>query len=335
MPATNSTLSRRRFLAGCSAGAIGIAAGIAGRAAESKTALISVTLDLEMSRHYPKRGMMEWDFQKGNLDAPTKQYTVDAASVLKKSGGSLHAFLVGRALEQQDVTWLTGLIEDGHAIGNHTYDHVNVRAGNPDSVQFRFKRSPWLVEGRTPAELIRHNIDITTNAMKSRLSIAPNGFRTPGGFNPGLTDRPDVRSMLREQGFNWISSMYPRFKTGGEGEAPTEQVYQNIVAAQKDAQPFRYDDGLIEIPMSPISDVHAFRTLRWSLDSYLEAIRRSVEWTIETGGVFDYLAHPSCLVVEDPQLKTIQLMCDLVAKAGPRAKIVTLDEVANRVANGV
>jgi hypothetical protein len=33
---------------------------------------IAITMDLEMSRDYPQRGMREWDFQKGNLDEETK-----------------------------------------------------------------------------------------------------------------------------------------------------------------------------------------------------------------------------------------------------------------------
>ena len=42
----------------------------------------------------------------------------------------------------------------GHPIGNHTYDHVYVLAKKPEEIQFRFKRSPWLIEGKTPAEVI-------------------------------------------------------------------------------------------------------------------------------------------------------------------------------------
>ena len=34
-----------------------------------------------MSREYPQRGMMEWDFQKGNLDEATKKYSVAAAKL--------------------------------------------------------------------------------------------------------------------------------------------------------------------------------------------------------------------------------------------------------------
>ena len=323
-------VSRRRFLAGLSAAGLGTAAAIAGRgaAADRPPALIGVTLDLEMSRHYPKRGMLEWDYQKGNLDQPTKDYTVEFARVLKQNGGLLHAFLVGRVLEQADVSWVQQLAEDGHAIGNHTYDHVNVLATTPEQVQFRFKRSPWLVDGKKPAEIIRSNIEVTTRAMKQRTGISPNGFRTPGGFSAGLSERPDVRRILTNQGFDWISAKYPPFKTSAPEVEPDETVFQNIVRAQSAAQPFRYEDGMVEIPMSPISDVHAFRTLRWSLDSYLEAIRRAVTWAIENGGVFDYLAHPSCLVVEDPELKTVRLICRLVQEAGDAARLVTLDKIA-------
>ena len=68
------------FLAGSVAATMGAAVGF-GRsraAAFDDKALIAITLDLEMSRHYPKRGMMEWDYEKGNLDADTKRYAVEA-----------------------------------------------------------------------------------------------------------------------------------------------------------------------------------------------------------------------------------------------------------------
>jgi len=325
-----AALTRRRFLSGALAAGITAASVRYGRPAEPGPALISVTLDLEMSRHYPLRGDLEWDYRKGQLDAATKQYTVDAAAILKRHGGRLHTFCVGQVLEQPDTGWLEQLAADGHAIGNHTYDHVNVKATRREDIQFRFQRAPWLIAGREPAEIIRHNIEMTTRALRERTGVEVNGFRTPGGFSNGLTDRPDVRAMLRNLGFRWISSGYPKFQTGGEGDAPDETVFRNIVDAQKAAQPFVYDDGLIEIPMSPISDVHAFRSLRWSVDAWLEALRRSVTWAIETGGVFDFLAHPSCLVVEDPQLRGIELVCRLVSDAGPRARLATLDIIAGR-----
>ncbi len=91
-----------------------------------RKALVAITLDLEMSAEYPTRGMTEWNYRKGDLDADTKKYAVGAAKVAKDRGGLIHFFAVGRTLEQEDVGWLKDLAAAGHPVGNHTYDHVNL-----------------------------------------------------------------------------------------------------------------------------------------------------------------------------------------------------------------
>lgn len=319
--------TRRRFL---TTAAIAAAAGIARADVPQDKALVAITLDLEMSRNFPLREDMHWDYEKGNLNARTKAYAVEACRRVKASGGVLHCFAVGRVFEQEDVEWLKGIAEAGHPIGNHTYDHVNVLATRPDDIQFRFQRAPWLIEGRTPADVIRDNVRLTTAAMKTRLGLPPAGFRTPGGFQNGLRDRPDVRAMLRDQGFGWVSSLYPPHEVSPPSEKPGAGVYESIIAALAKAQPFVYPDGLIEVPMSPISDIGAFRTGRWHLDWFLQAVRLGVEWAIENRATFDFLGHPSCLYVTDPEFRTIDLICDLVRKAGNRADLVGLDSLASR-----
>jgi peptidoglycan/xylan/chitin deacetylase (PgdA/CDA1 family) len=328
----STRINRRMFLAGSVAATMGAAAGLGrSRAAglEGK-ALIAITLDLEMSRHYPKRDMMEWDYEKGNLDADTKKYAVDAGHVAQEHGGLIHYFCVGRTLEQPDVGWLKGLVAAGHKVGNHTYDHVNVRAKTAAEAQFRFARSPWLVRGKPIEQLIRENIETTTLAMKQRLGVTPDGFRTPGGFTDGLDARPDLQHMLLDLGFTWVSSKYPAHLRGKEHEKPTADVYASIVATQAKSQPYVYPSGLIEVPMSPISDVTAFRSTFWKLDYFLAAIQKGVEWAIEHRATYDLLCHPSCLVVEDPHFETIKLICDLVNKSADRAAIVGLDAFAAR-----
>ena len=64
-------------------------------AADNDKALIAVTLDVEMSMHYPKRGMVEWNYEKGNLNEPAKRYTVEACRKVKARGGKIHTFVVG------------------------------------------------------------------------------------------------------------------------------------------------------------------------------------------------------------------------------------------------
>jgi peptidoglycan/xylan/chitin deacetylase (PgdA/CDA1 family) len=228
------------------------------------------------------------------------------------------------------VDWLKEIVQAGHPVGNHTYDHVNVKATRPEDIQYRFTRAPWLIEGKKPAEVIRENIRLTNAALKARIGIEPAGFRTPGGFANGLTDRPDVQQMLRELGFTWVSSQYPAHAGGSLGQEPDAGVLDSIVRAQRQAQPFVYPKGLIEIPMSPISDIGAFRGGRWKLDWFLKALRLALEWVIDQRAVFDFLGHPSCLYVMDPKFQAIELICEMVSKAGERAALVDLGTIAER-----
>jgi peptidoglycan/xylan/chitin deacetylase (PgdA/CDA1 family) len=298
---------------------------------ETPGAQVAITLDLEMSRDYPVRGVDEWNFEKGNLDQPTKEYSVEAARRVAAAGGRLHFFCVGRVLEQRDAQWLQDIAAAGHPVGNHTYDHVNLLATTPEQIQFRFQRAPWLIAGRSVEDVLRENVAITTLALKERTGITAAGFRTPGGFQRGLLDRPDVQQWLLDAGFPWVSSLYPAHATSEVGQPPSEAVLSNIARVAVETQPCRYPNGLIEIPMSPISDVGAFRTGRWQREWFVQAVEQAVTAVIQQGGVFDFLAHPSCLVVEDPEFVVIERICQLVRESNGRARLATLDDVAKSV----
>jgi peptidoglycan/xylan/chitin deacetylase (PgdA/CDA1 family) len=339
MPPKVPVLTRRGLLARGSAWSLAaLASGIASRAPSpavngadgNRPALISITLDLEMSRNFPEWEQTHWDYEKGNLDEATKKYAVSAARRVKERGGVIHFFCVGRVLEQDNVDWLRDIAGAGHPVGNHTYDHVYVLAKTVDELQFRFKRAPWLLRDMPVPQAITDNIALTTTALKQRCDIKVDGFRTPGGFATGLKGREDVQKILLDQGYKWCSSLYPPHANSTAGVAPTAKEFDSIVAAQVAAQPFRYPTGLVEVPMSPISDIGAFRTGRWKLADFMTAVRLGIEWAIEHRACYDFLAHPSCLGVVDPDLKTIDLICDLVAKAGDKAKLAPLGELAER-----
>src|SRR5262245_33646263 len=229
--------TRRGFLTTTVAAGATLAAGGRSPSAEDR-AQIAITLDLEMSRNYPAWDQTHWDYEKGNLDGATKRYAVEASRRVKARGGHIHFFALGRTMEQEDVGWLREIIEARHPVGNHTYDHVNVKATRGEEIQFRFRRCPWLIAGKEPAAAIAENIRLAGAAFKERLGIEAVGFRTPGGFADGLADRPDVQRMILAQGFTWVSSRYPAHATGQVGEPPGERVFAAIVAAQERAQPF-------------------------------------------------------------------------------------------------
>jgi peptidoglycan/xylan/chitin deacetylase (PgdA/CDA1 family) len=296
-------------------------------------ASIAITLDLEMSRNFPTWDQTHWDYEKGNLDSATKAYAVEAARRVKAHGGVIHFFALGQTMEQEKIDWLREIAHQGHPIGNHSYDHVNVTATRLEDIQFRFRRAPWLIEGKAPAEVIASNIRVSARALEQRMGIAPVGFRTPGGFAGGLTDRPDIQTMLLKLGYWWVSSKYPAHPIAPTGGKPPDaKVIAGIIAAQEKAQPFVYPSGLVELPMSPISDIGAFRNGRWPPDAFREAIRSGVEWAIKRNAVFSFLGHPSCLLATDPSFRTIEMICDLVHSAGDRAAIVDLQSIARRIA---
>lgn len=334
---TPNQLDRRAFLGrGLVAATTAAAWSVnAGAAVEPPPALISITLDLEMSRNFPEWELTHWDFEKGNLNEAAKLYSVRAAERVKAAGGVIHFFCVGRVLEQENVDWLSNIHEAGHPIGNHTYDHVYLLAKTSDELQFRFRRAPWLLRGMSVPEVIADNIALTRSALKTRCGIVEQGFRTPGGFATGLRDREDIQKLLLDQGYRWVSSLYPPHKNttsnaSGKNPPPPREVLNDIVRAVDAAQPFRYPTGLIEVPMSPISDIGAFRTGRWKVSEFIEAVTLGIERAIATGTCYDFLAHPSCLGVVDPEFKTIDAICRLVQSAGPRARLVGLDELARR-----
>ena len=298
-------------------------------AADTSKALVAVTFDLEMSRHYPTHGAKHWDFEKGNLNEPTKQYTLEACRRVKAHGGVLHSFVLGRTFEQESVDWLKEMVRQGHPIGNHTYDHVKLTARRPETVQFRFSRAPWLIRGRTPLEAIVENIQMTEIAMQHRLGVKPVGFRTPYGFADGLERRPDVQTLLLEQGFTWLSSKYKEPK-GLSRTRPAAADFAALARCQKNHQPMIYSSGLVEIPVAPLTDVMAFRSRKWKLDDFLKMIEKNLRWVFKHRAVYDFVVHPSCMYVEDPEFRAVDLICDLVEEAAGRAAIVGLETIARR-----
>jgi peptidoglycan/xylan/chitin deacetylase (PgdA/CDA1 family) len=325
---SNFGLNRRGFLAASLAGVATFSTGNLKAEKIKKKARVSITFDLEMSRHYPKRDFMEWDFQKGNLNEPTKKYALEAAKIVKDLGGLIHYFCVGRVLEQKNIEWLKEIHQMGHAIGNHTYDHVNIWAKDSLKTQFRFQRSPWLIKGMSAEQIIRQNIRMTTLGMKERLGFSPDGFRSPGGSYKALDGREDVQQIILDEGFKWISSRYPQHLYSKRGEEPTGEIFESIVKAMEISQPEVYPTGLVEIPMSPIGDVGAFRNSSWKMKHFLKSIKLCIDWAIENGGIFDFLCHPSIMYVEDPGFETVKYICDLVKKSNGKAEIVTLGSIA-------
>ena len=287
-------------------------------AAEGDRALVAITLDLEMSRNFPGLDRHALGLsRKGNLNDETKRYTVEACRRVKAAGGVLHCFAVGRVFEQESVDWLKEIVA-GRPSRRQPHLRPRQRAG--DAAGGRPVPLPaGALADRGPDSGRRHPRQHPPRrprrCKRGSASRRP-AFALPAASRTGCAAGPTCGRCSAQQGFGWVSSLYPRHPNTPAGEEPGAAVYDSIVQAQADAQPFVYPDGLVEVPMSPISDIGAFRTGRWRLEWFLKAVELGVAWAIEHRAVFDFLGHPSCLYVTDPEFRAIDLICDLVRKAG-------------------
>jgi len=336
---SSTRLSRRHILKSIAAVAsLGVSqrrttadAKLPDTAVHQDKALIAITLDLEMSSNFPTWETTHWDYEKGNLNDETKSYTVEACRRVKAIGGVLHSFVVGQVLEHESVDWLKEIAADGHPLGNHTYDHVDIITDEIEKVQWRFKRAPWLIEGKTLNQVVRENIRMCELALQRRIGVKSNGFRMPGGGGSGLKNRPDLQELLLDLGFTWVSTQNASHTLGKRnGEDLTPDEYADVVRSNESSQPYIYPSGLIEVPNSPVMDIAAFRYGKWKLETFLKTTRLGVEWAIENRAMYDFIGHPSCMYVVDPEFKSIDLICELVDAAGDKAAIVGLDAFAAR-----
>ena len=101
--------------------------------------------------------------------------------------------------------------------------------------------------------------------------------------------------MLQRHGFNWISATSRKTTPGIVGQHPDRKSGNPSRRSCRTRNHSVRGNGLLDIPMSPVSDIQAFRNGRWKLDDFIAILERVLDWTIERGQTFDFLAHPSCI----------------------------------------
>jgi len=139
----------------------------------------------------------------------------------------LHFFKIANGLEQgNDWSVYREALERGHDIDSHTYSHLNLA----------YTADP----GELDADLRRANV-----LLKDSLDIDPVVLRGPGGYLAGKLP-PANRQVILKNGFRYVS---------GEFNAHAECAQDTDIA--QDAlrhPPFRYADGLVEIPIHGWTD---------------------------------------------------------------------------------
>ena len=268
---------------------------------------LSLTFDIEMCSNFPYWTSV-WDHRKGAIDEDSKLYMGKMLDVADKYGVKFQFFLVGKALEDPDIDYLKRMTAEGHAVDNHTYNHVSVKAQDIPQLQPVYASAPWRAAGLTALECIEREVRQTSTAITEKLGVAPTGFRTPGGFNNGLDDVPAVQEVLSDAGMQYASARY-YFPVDTEKKRPAAEVLNQAMEASIDAlQPSRYPNGLPELPLAGITDIWAFRVLDLDRWEFIDVLKRGIDHAHANRQVLSLCFHPPVLAVRDPHCDMLDIV---------------------------
>jgi len=289
---------------------------------------LSLTFDIEMCTNFPYWTDV-WDHRKGAMDAQTRLHVGKLADLAQNLGVRFQWFVLGAAVEDEDIDYLRRLVAEGHPVGNHTYHHVNVKAQRFADLQLAYSNDPSLLQGAgTPLDVIANEVSCTSDLIEHRLGVRPQGFRTPGGFGNGLHDAPPVQDLLKEHGFAYCSSHY-------DCALPTERPFdwsvleRGVGESLRSLQPYRYPNGLLEVPMMGISDIHAYRVRDMDRSEFTRLLEHGVDVAAREDLTFSILMHPAVQASRDPHGDTVKRLVEKTMSLG--GEVVTNDEIAVNV----
>lgn len=227
----------------------------------------SVSLDTDNLWSYLKtHGDDAWRGWPSYLD----RFVPLALDALDEVGLPITFFIVGRDAElAPDREVLRSIVEAGHQIGNHSYEH-----------------EPWL--HRYSRDAIVEEISRAENAIVSCTGERPTGFR-----GPGFSWSADVLEVLAERGYRYDASTLPTYvgplarayyfrsaRLDAEQREERAALFGGFSDGFRPTRPYRWKlasgRSLLEIPVSTIPVVKAPFHLTYLL--YLSRVSERLMW---------------------------------------------------------
>jgi hypothetical protein len=170
--------------------------------------------------------------------------------VLDRHNLKITFFVVGRDLENQaDVPYLRDIVERGHEIGNHSYNH-----------------EPWMQDYEE--ERLEEELQRTHNLLLERLGTKPVGFR-----GPGFCHSRRLLGVLAKMGYAFDASTLPSIlgplarlyyfasSSMSRGERETRKaLFGKLSDGFQPLHPFLWDTRNGPILEIPVTTVPLFRT---------------------------------------------------------------------------
>lgn len=241
-------------------------------------------------------------------------------AMAEQFGVRLHFFKIANGLEGDcDYSVYREMLERGHDVDCHTYNHVNLAHTDPTRLDM--------------------DLQLANALLKAKLGVEPVVIRGPGGYRLGTLGRAS-RLVILANGFRYVSGQYNGADYGDRLHDAATDTAAN--------PPYRFDDGLVELPMHGLTDRGYFDQVvcadagayeRWrqqyghqpvpadwqcpwtapdALDRWIAYLKMCIDFCYEHRRLYILCAHPYSHYLHDPDNTVLgELLSHLSSKPEP------------------
>ena len=287
---------------------------------------VALSYDLEMAAGYAPD-----EINHGRIIPAVQEYTIRLCETAERFGVQLHFFFVCNGLEAPEIGYLRRILDGGHVINSHTYSHQGVAL--------------------VTAEKLDQELRLANQLLKQRLGVDSTVLRGPYGYKQGWKNLPpENRRVILDNGFQWLSGEYD------------DQVYHEDwdfwICAPERELPYRYPEGLVEIPFQGWSDrmwfdmrpqvdqeilvdwrkLHGHQPVPrgwrapWllpdALDEWISLNLATLDYAYEHGKVWVPIWHPVTHYLHDPENRVLTALLEHAASKPETALVCTVRDLA-------
>ena len=298
------------------------------RIPEGYRCAIALTYDTDMAAGYSPDGICH-----GRTEPFLRDYILRLCDVAEGFDVRLHFFKIANGLEDERY-WahLRDVLARGHDVDSHTYSHCNL--------------------AYTPAEELAADLRRANRLLKDTLGVEPVVLRGPGGYAPGDLP-PENRQVILANGFRYVSGQYDAAYLAGAPDHPIRE--------SADHPPFRFPDGLIELPIQGYTDrgyfdgvhctdpaalgawraEHGHRPVPpgwpcpWTpdglLDDWIDYHRQCLDFAYEHRLLWIVCWHPYSHYLHDPHCRVLPAFIEYIRSKPEPISIGTLRDVVHHM----
>ena len=253
---------------------------------------------------YDVEGLIEEVYEKWgdaypNPEAVTRTFLDQAAEVHNKYDAPCTLFVLGEVLEKNAKSFHSPANSDLFDIQQHTYSHTRLK-----TVVEEYNGSVSVCPGGTLQE-IKNDVTRASISLKEHFDIDCCGLCGPYGYYRGLSDRPDILSILHEIGIKYVRSYTRNQNDWG----PLDFQVQPFWYA-----PQGFPD-ILELPGQDWQDCHFREIHGWEdIDGYLCHLKSGIDHITENNLTWSVSLHDFSSIRDDPQMTIVSGLIEYARK---------------------